>query len=147
MIALLQRVRKASVEVNAETVASIDQGLLVLIGVSPDDNRAVADKLLSKLLSYRVFSDVDDKMNLSLQDVSGGLLLVPQFTLAADTRRGKRPSFTSAAPPALGKELFDYLLGQARQLHTPVGSGIFGADMDVSLINHGPVTFRLEVTA
>ena len=145
MKALLQRVRAARVEVDGEVVGAIDQGLLVLIGVEPQDSEASADKLLHKLLNYRVFSDADGKMNLSLSDVAGGLLLVSQFTLAADTRSGRRPSFSSAAPPALGAELFDYLLEQARQKHVQVASGRFGADMQVHLINDGPVTFLLEV--
>ncbi|WNW12970.1 D-aminoacyl-tRNA deacylase [Pseudomonas sp. DTU_2021_1001937_2_SI_NGA_ILE_001] len=145
MKALLQRVRGARVEVGGEVVGAIDQGLLVLVGVEPQDTPASADKLLHKLLNYRVFSDAEGKMNLSLRDVQGGLLLVSQFTLAADTRSGMRPSFSKAAPPALGAELFDYLLQQARTLHPAVGSGVFGADMQVHLVNDGPVTFLLEV--
>jgi len=116
----------------------------VLVGVEPQDTRASADKLLHKLLNYRVFSDADGKMNLSLNDVGGGLLLVSQFTLAADTKSGMRPSFSKAAPPALGAELFDYLLEKAKTSHGTVASGQFGADMQVHLINDGPVTFLLE---
>lgn len=144
MKGLLQRVRTARVEVEGEVVGAIDAGLLVLVAVEPGDTEAQADKLLHKLLNYRVFSDANGKMNLSLADVAGGLLLVSQFTLAADTRSGMRPSFSSAAPPALGRQLFDYLLAQARALHPTVQSGRFGADMQVHLINDGPVTFMLQ---
>jgi D-tyrosyl-tRNA(Tyr) deacylase len=144
MKGLLQRVRSARVEVEGEVIGSIDQGVLVLVGVEPHDTRASADKLLHKLLNYRVFSDSDGKMNLSLKDVAGGLLLVSQFTLAADTKSGMRPSFSKAAPPALGAELFDYLLIQASKAHGTVAAGQFGADMQVHLINDGPVTFLLE---
>ncbi|PAV47162.1 D-tyrosyl-tRNA(Tyr) deacylase [Pseudomonas sp. HAR-UPW-AIA-41] len=144
MKALIQRVRKAHVEVAGEVVGAIDQGLLVLVGVEPQDSEASAAKLLHKLLNYRVFSDSDGKMNLSLTEVSGGLLLVSQFTLAADTRKGLRPGFSTAAPPALGEALFDHLVGLARQQHDPVATGRFGADMQVHLINDGPVTFLLE---
>ncbi|TDV66104.1 D-aminoacyl-tRNA deacylase [Pseudomonas sp. LP_7_YM] len=144
MKGLLQRVRGARVDVAGETVGAINQGLLVLVGVEPQDTRASADKLLHKLLNYRVFSDADGKMNLSLKDVGGGLLLVSQFTLAADTRSGMRPSFSKAAPPAWGAELFDYLLEEAKTSHATVASGQFGADMQVHLVNDGPVTFLLE---
>ncbi|MGE6530448.1 D-aminoacyl-tRNA deacylase [Pseudomonas sp. NPDC077382] len=144
MKALIQRVRQARVEVADEVVGSIDQGLLVLVGVERVDDRARADKLLHKLLRYRVFSDENGKMNRSLSDVSGGLLLVSQFTLAADTGSGLRPSFSTAAPPALGEELYDYLVVQARLQHANVACGRFGADMQVYLQNDGPVTFLLE---
>jgi D-tyrosyl-tRNA(Tyr) deacylase len=144
MKGLLQRVSGARVEVAGESVGAIDRGLLVLIGVEPQDTRASADKLLHKLLNYRVFSDTDGKMNLSLSDIGGGLLLVSQFTLAADTKNGLRPSFSKAAPPALGAELFDYLLAQAKVMHPIVAAGQFGADMQVHLVNDGPVTFLLE---
>ncbi|MEE4920374.1 D-aminoacyl-tRNA deacylase [Pseudomonas alliivorans] len=144
MKALLQRVQGARVEVGGEVVGAIDQGILVLVGVEPQDTRANADKLLHKLLNYRVFSDTDGKMNLSLRDVGGGLLLVSQFTLAADTKSGMRPSFSKAAPPALGAALYDYLLDQARIAHSTVAAGQFGADMQVHLVNDGPVTFLLE---
>jgi D-tyrosyl-tRNA(Tyr) deacylase len=144
MKGLLQRVRGARVEVDGQIVGAIDQGLMVLVGVEPQDTQASADKLLHKLLNYRVFSDADGKMNLSLRDVEGGLLLVSQFTLAADTKSGMRPSFSKAAPPALGAELFGYLLKQAKSSHSVVGSGQFGADMQVHLVNDGPVTFLLE---
>jgi D-tyrosyl-tRNA(Tyr) deacylase len=144
MKGLIQRVTQAKVDVAGQTIGAIDQGLLVLVGVEPQDTPASADKLLHKLLNYRVFSDADGKMNLSLTDIGGGLLLVSQFTLAADTRSGLRPGFSTAAPPALGAELFDYLVAQAQQKHATVATGQFGADMQVSLTNDGPVTFLLE---
>ena len=145
MIGLLQRVIQASVSVEGEVIGSIDRGLMVLVGVERNDTEAQADRLLERLLGYRVFSDADDKMNLSLKEVQGGLLLVPQFTLAADTQKGTRPSFSSAAVPEQGQQLFDYLLSQAQQVYTNVASGRFGADMQVSLTNDGPVTFWLQV--
>ncbi|MCP3750143.1 MULTISPECIES: D-aminoacyl-tRNA deacylase [unclassified Pseudomonas] len=145
MKGLLQRVRGARVDVEGKTVGAIDQGLLVLVAVEPGDTRAHADKLLHKLLNYRVFSDPQGKMNLSLKDIGGGLLLVSQFTLAADTQNGLRPSFSTAAAPALGAELFDYLLAQAQTQHATVASGQFGADMQVHLVNDGPVTFMLQI--
>ncbi|TFF41351.1 D-aminoacyl-tRNA deacylase [Pseudomonas sp. RIT623] len=145
MKGLIQRVRGARVEVAGEIVGAIDQGLLALVAVEPEDSPEHADKLLHKLLNYRVFSDEQGKMNRSLKDVGGGLLLVSQFTLAADTRSGMRPSFSTAAPPALGAELFDYLLLQARRQHPQVASGRFGADMQVHLVNDGPVTFMLQI--
>ena len=144
MKALLQRVSQARVDVAGECVGAIAGGLLVLVGVEPQDTPASADKLLHKLLNYRVFNDAAGKMNLSLKDVAGGLLLVSQFTLAADTKSGLRPGFSTAATPALGVELFDYLLAQARQQHATVACGQFGADMQVHLINDGPVTFLLQ---
>ena len=144
MKGLLQRVRGARVEVAGQVVGAIDQGLLVLVAVEPSDTAASADKLLHKLLNYRVFSDDEGKMNLSLKDIGGGLLLVSQFTLAADTKSGLRPSFSTAAPPALGEALFEHLLSQAQQLHGTVASGRFGADMQVHLVNDGPVTFLLQ---
>lgn len=144
MKALIQRVRCARVEVAGEVVGAIDQGLLVLVGVEPQDTPASVEKILHKLLNYRVFSDAAGKMNLSLSDVGGGLLLVSQFTLAADTKGGLRPSFSSAAPPALGAELFDLLVARARARHPQVATGQFGADMQVHLVNDGPVTFLLE---
>jgi len=145
MIALLQRVTQAQVTVNGNSIATIDDGLLVLIGVEKNDTELQADRLLTRVLGYRLFADDQDKMNLSVQDVSGGLLLVPQFTLAADTSTGKRPSFSSAALPADGKHLFDYMARQAKMLHSPVATGQFGADMQVALVNNGPVTFWLQV--
>ena len=145
MRALIQRVREARVEVDGACVGEIGQGLLALVGVQPADDAASVQRLLQRLLNYRVFSDADGKMNLSLRDVQGGLLLVSQFTLAADTRSGLRPSFSTAAPPAQGRELFELLLSEARAQHAPVASGRFGADMQVQLINDGPVTFLLDV--
>lgn len=145
MIALLQRVLESKVIVDGKTIGSIDQGLMVLLGVEKNDDQAIADKLLQRILKYRVFSDAQDKMNLSLRDVCGGLLLVPQFTLAADTQSGLRPSFSSAAPPQQGKELFNYFVEQARAHYDKVERGEFGADMKVHLINDGPVTFHLKV--
>lgn len=144
MKALIQRVKRASVEVEGNVVGSIDSGLLALIGVEKHDDGASVEKLLHKLLHYRVFSDADGKMNHNLQQVNGGLLLVSQFTLAADTRKGLRPSFSSAAPPAQGEALFNLLVTQARTEWPNVATGEFGADMQVALINDGPVTFLLE---
>ena len=144
MIGLLQRVSEARVAVEGEVIAAIGRGLLVLVGVERGDGRTQADRLLERLAGYRVFADGDGRMNLSVHDVGGGLLLVPQFTLAADTRKGMRPSFTSAAVPEQGAVLFDYLVTQARKIHRPVSAGRFGADMQVSLINDGPVTFWLR---
>jgi D-tyrosyl-tRNA(Tyr) deacylase len=145
MIGLLQRVSRANVRVDGAVIGAIEQGLLVLIGIERGDGPAQAGRLLERLLGYRVFPDAEDKMNLSLRDIGGGLLLVPQFTLPADTRKGMRPSFTPAAPPAEGKALFDYLLTQARQTHGKVACGRFGANMQVELVNDGPVTFWLHV--
>ena len=144
MIGLLQRVREAQVVVAGETVGAIERGLLVLVGVQRGDDEARAERLLERLLGYRVFPDAQDRMNLSLRDIDGGLLLVPQFTLAADTRKGTRASFTSAAPPDEGERLFDHLVERALASHPWVATGRFGADMQVGLINDGPVTFWLE---
>ncbi len=144
MLGLIQRVSQARVEVAGETVGAIGRGILALIGVQKNDTEAAADRLLQRILGYRIFPDADDKMNLSLTDIQGGLLLVPQFTLAADTRKGMRPGFSSAAPPQEGERLFQYLLQRAQEQHAPVASGRFGADMQVALINDGPVTFWLE---
>ena len=145
MIGLLQRVRSARVEVENKNVGAIERGLLVLVGMEQGDNESKADRLLERLLGYRVFPDADGRMNLSVRDIAGGLLLVPQFTLAADTDKGMRPSFTPAAAAAEGQRLFEYLLGRARMQHAPVAAGVFGADMQVTLTNDGPVTFWLEV--
>ncbi|HEY5683483.1 MAG TPA: D-aminoacyl-tRNA deacylase [Sulfuricaulis sp.] len=145
MIGLLQRVRSARVEIENKTVGAIERGLLVLVGMEQGDDESRADRILERLLGYRVFPDAAGKMNLSVRDIGGGLLLVPQFTLAADTDKGMRPSFTPAAAPALGQRLFDYLVTQARTRHEPVGAGVFGADMQVTLTNDGPVTFWLDV--
>ncbi|WP_018139731.1 MULTISPECIES: D-aminoacyl-tRNA deacylase [unclassified Thioalkalivibrio] len=144
MIALIQRVTEAAVNIGGERAGAIGPGLLALVAVQPDDSEAAARRLLERLLGYRVFADAEGRMNLSLQDTGGGLLLVPQFTLAADTRKGMRPSFTSAASPEHGQALFDYLAKQAQASHPQVASGCFGADMQVSLVNDGPVTFWLE---
>jgi len=144
VIGLLQRVTQASVTVDSEIVGQIGQGLLVLVGVQKQDNEQSTARLLERLLGYRVFPDDQGKMNLGLKDISGGLLLVPQFTLSADTKKGMRPSFSSAAPPQMGEELFTKLVELARQQYHDVATGIFGADMQVSLINDGPVTFILE---
>ena len=146
MIGLLQRVSRAEVRVAQECVGAIERGLLVLVGVERADTEREADRLLERLLGYRVFADAAGKMNLSVQDVAGGVLLVPQFTLAADTNKGARPSFSSAASPEEGRRLFEYLERQARARHSPVAAGRFGADMQVSLTNDGPVTFWLRVS-
>ncbi|MGE0079809.1 MAG: D-aminoacyl-tRNA deacylase [Thiohalomonadaceae bacterium] len=145
MIGLLQRVSEARVVVAGEVVGEIGRGLLVLVGVENGDSEAQAERLLERLLGYRVFPDAEDRMNLSLRDVQGGLLLVPQFTLAADTAKGMRPSFTPAADPAEGRRLFDFLTTRGRAVHGPVATGVFGADMKVQLVNDGPVTFWLRV--
>lgn len=145
MKALLQRVSQAQVRVNNTVVGAIDAGLLVFVCAEPNDTPATADKLLAKILKLRVFSDANQKMNRSLQDMQGGLLLVSQFTLAANCSKGNRPSFTQAAAPALGKALFDYLCNQAMQQYHTVQSGVFGADMQVALVNDGPVTIWLDV--
>ncbi len=147
MIALLQRVSAAQVVVDGATVGAIGQGLLVLLGVEAGDTTAAADRLLERLLNYRVFTDDAGKMNLSLRDIGGGLLLVPQFTLVADTRKGLRPGFSAAAAPEQGRALFDHVVAQARRTHAHVAQGAFGADMKVSLTNDGPVTFWLQVGA
>jgi D-tyrosyl-tRNA(Tyr) deacylase len=145
MIALLQRVARADVVVDGETVGAIGKGLMVLVCAERDDTEKEADALLAKLLSYRVFSDEQGKMNRSVTDVEGELLLVPQFTLAADTQSGTRPSFTPAASPEDGKRLFDHFVQQARGKHVKVETGRFGANMQVSLTNDGPVTFWLQI--
>lgn len=144
MIALLQRVVAASVQIDGETVADIRRGLLVFVGVKPTDTEDAALRILARLLKYRVFGDEAGKMNLSLQQIAGDLLLVPQFTLAADTRHGLRPGFSTAAQPALGQRLFEALVQAARAAHPRVESGRFGAHMRISLVNDGPVTFWLE---
>lgn len=144
MIGLLQRVSQASVSVDGRPVAAIGPGLLVLVGVRPSDGEAQADRLLERLLGYRVFGDEQGRMNRSLREHGGGLLLVPQFTLAADTQKGTRAGFSTAAEPGRARELFVYLVAQAHRTWPQVGSGEFGADMQVSLVNDGPVTFWLE---
>lgn len=145
MIGLLQRVSEARVVVDRATIGQIGRGMLVLVCAERGDTSREADALLNKLLSMRVFSDGEGKMNLNLAQVEGGLLLVPQFTLAADTRSGTRPSFTPAAPPALASELFDYTVQRAREAHPQVETGRFGADMQVALVNDGPVTFWVHL--
>jgi D-tyrosyl-tRNA(Tyr) deacylase len=144
MIALLQRVLEAEIRVQGAAVASIKHGLLVFVGVRPDDDAATAQKLLDRVLKYRVFADEHGKMNLNLSQIEGDLLLVPQFTLAADTRHGLRPGFSTAATPDLGRRLFEGLITAARAQHPRVECGVFGADMQVALVNDGPVTFWLE---
>ncbi|GGY51529.1 D-aminoacyl-tRNA deacylase [Pseudoduganella albidiflava] len=144
MIGLLQRVTAAQVVVEGAVVGAIDAGLMVLVCAEKGDTEKEAEALLGKLLSYRVFSDDAGKMNRSVTDVAGGLLLVPQFTLAADTRSGTRPSFSPAAAPADGQRLFDHFVRQARARHGIVATGQFGADMKVTLTNDGPVTFWLQ---
>jgi D-tyrosyl-tRNA(Tyr) deacylase len=145
MIGLIQRVTQASVEVDGTVIGAIEKGLLVLVGVQKHDTESHAERLLQRLLGYRVFADEAGKMNLSVSEIRGELLLVPQFTLAADTKKGMRPSFSSAAPPQEGKRLFEALVGRAREDYEYVATGQFGADMKVSLVNDGPVTFWLEV--
>lgn len=145
MIALIQRVSEARVVVDGETTGAIGPGILALVGVEKGDTESEAKRLLERLLGYRIFSDDEGKMNRSVVDTAGGLLLVPQFTLAADTNKGTRPSFSSAAPPAEGERLFDFFVVSARALHARVETGRFGADMKVSLLNDGPVTFWLQV--
>lgn len=145
MIALLQRVSEASVVVNGNVVGEVDRGILAMIGIERGDSEKQADRLLQRMLAYRIFPDAADRMNLDIREAGGGLLLVPQFTLAADTNRGNRPSFTPAAPPAEGKRLFEYLVGRADGVLENVQRGVFGADMKVRLLNDGPVTFWLQV--
>jgi len=144
VIALLQRVSEAKVIVSGQCIASIDQGILALIGVQSGDNEDTAEQFISRIINYRLFADEEDKTNLSLIDIEGGLLLVPQFTLAANTKKGRRPSFTSAAPPELGKSVFQSMVDLARNRYAQVEAGRFGADMAVHLINDGPVTFILD---
>ncbi|MGI9288529.1 MAG: D-aminoacyl-tRNA deacylase [Pseudomonadales bacterium] len=144
MRAMLQRVTEASVTVDGVITGAIDHGLLVLLGVDKDDNQQAACKLVDKLLAYRVFADDEGKMNRSVSDIQGDVLIVSQFTLSADTRKGLRPSFSSAAAPALASELYDYVVEYARSKHDSVTTGVFGANMQVQLTNDGPVTFLLE---
>jgi D-tyrosyl-tRNA(Tyr) deacylase len=145
VIGLLQRVSRAEVDVAGERVAAIGHGLLVLVGIERHDSEREAARLLERVLAFRVFPDADGRMNLSLTDIGGALLLVPQFTLAADTRKGTRPSFSSAAAPEEGRRLFEFLVDRARTSGVQVAAGSFGADMQVSLTNDGPVTFWLHV--
>lgn len=144
MKALIQRVTSAQVEVENKVVGQIQQGIVAFIGVEQEDSTENADRLLHKMINYRIFADDKNKMNLSLRDVQGGLLLVSQFTLVASTTRGLRPSFSRAGSPELSKTLFDYLILQAKKRSITLQAGIFAADMQVSLVNDGPVTFNLE---
>ena len=145
MIALIQRVNWSRVEVDGETIGSIEQGITALIGIEKQDTEADARRLCERILGYRIFSDQDDKMNLCLRDTKGGLLVIPQFTLAADTQKGTRPSFSTAAPPEIGRKVFDYFYSYCQQQYSIVETCSFGADMQVSLCNDGPVTFWLQV--
>ena len=145
MRALLQRVSRASVTVGGDTVGEIEQGLLVFLGLDQGDDDALAEKMLDKLLAYRMFADENGRMNHSVRDVSGGVLLVSQFTLSADTSKGLRPGFSSAMPPADAQALYDRILAALSKRHPRVAAGRFGADMQVSLVNDGPVTFLLEM--
>jgi D-tyrosyl-tRNA(Tyr) deacylase len=142
--ALLQRVSRASVHIDDRCVGEIGAGLLVLLGLDRGDDRAVADRLLARLLAYRVFADEQGRMNRSVVDIAGGVLLVSQFTLSAETGKGLRPSFSRALAPAEAEPLYDYMLAALGRLHQPVAGGVFGAAMQVSLVNDGPVTFLLE---
>ncbi len=144
MIGLIQRVRRAEVSSGGKPLGAIQRGILALIGVRRGDGRTAADRLLERLLAYRIFPDETGRMNLSLRQAGGGLLLVPQFTLAADTRKGTRAGFSTAAAPEEARELFEYLLERANAVHAPVAAGKFAADMQVELVNDGPVTFWLE---
>jgi D-tyrosyl-tRNA(Tyr) deacylase len=144
MITIIQRVTSAKVTVNQQDIGSIGTGILALVAVEKNDTQKEAERLLERILNYRIFSDEADKMNLSVRDINGGLLLVPQFTLAANTQKGNRPSFASAAPPEQGRELFSYLQQYAISVYSTVQFGEFGADMQVALINNGPVTFTLR---
>jgi D-tyrosyl-tRNA(Tyr) deacylase len=146
VIALLQRVTEAAVHVNGREVAAIEKGIMALVAVQRGDTARQADRLLERVLAYRIFPDDEGRMNLDVRQAGGGLLLVPQFTLAANTNKGNRPSFASAATPEEGKRLFEYTVDRATQAFGPTGSGIFGADMKVSLVNDGPVTFWIEVS-
>jgi len=143
MITIIQRVLQATVTINGVDIGNINQGILALVAVEKQDSKKQADRLLERILNYRIFADEDNKMNLSLGDINGGLLIVPQFTLAADTQKGNRPSFTSAAPPEKGLEIFNYFQQRAKTLYPSAEFGRFGADMQVALINDGPVTFTL----
>ncbi len=145
MLGLIQRVSSASVSVSGEVVGEIQQGILLLLGIQKTDTEETANKLIDKILAYRIFADADNKMNCNVQQIDGGILVVSQFTLAADTNKGLRPSFSSAAPPQQAKERYDYFVTQLRNKHEKVATGIFAADMQVSLINDGPVTFILEM--
>lgn len=144
MLALIQRVTNATVQVERQTIGEIQQGILALVGIEKADSEKQADRLLEKILHYRIFSDPNGKMNLSVQDIQGGLMLVSQFTLVADTQSGTRPGFSTAMDPETSKKLFAYLIRQAETLHRPVATGAFGANMQITLCNDGPVTFILK---
>ena len=145
MLGLIQRVKQAAVDVNGERVGEIEQGLLLLLGLEKTDTEVTADKLIDKVLAYRLFSDEQNKMNCNIQQVNGGVLVVSQFTLVADTKKGLRPSFSCAMPPADAEKLYDYFVMHLRIKHAKVATGIFAADMQVSLVNDGPVTFMLNM--
>jgi D-tyrosyl-tRNA(Tyr) deacylase len=144
MITIIQRVLTAKVTVNQLDIGKIETGIMALVAVEKTDTEKQAERLLERILNYRIFADTEDRMNLSLREINGGLLLIPQFTLAANTDKGNRPSFASAAPPEFGKQLFDYLQQHAINIYPSVQFGEFGADMQVALINDGPVTFTLR---
>jgi len=145
MLGLIQRVKKAAVDVDNERVGEIEQGLLLLLGLEKTDTEATANKLIDKILAYRIFADEKNKMNANVQQIKGGILVVSQFTLAADTQKGLRPSFSCAMPPAEAEKLYNYFVAQLHLKHAKVATGIFAADMQVSLVNDGPVTFMLKM--
>lgn len=145
MLGLIQRVKRASVDVNNERVGEIEQGILLLLGIEKTDTQAAADKLIDKVLAYRIFADDQNKMNCNVQQINGGVLVVSQFTLAADTQKGLRPSFSCAMPPAEAEQLYNYFVMAMRAKHAKLAARIFGADMQVSLVNDGPVTFMLKM--
>ena len=145
MLGLLQRVKRASVDVSGECVGKIDQGILLLLGIEKTDTEVTANKLIDKMLAYRLFADEQNKMNCNVQQINGGILVVSQFTLAADTNKGLRPSFSSASPPGQAQALYNYFVERLRLKHSPIATGIFAADMQVSLVNDGPVTFMLKM--
>jgi len=144
MLTVIQRVTHANVIVKQQQIGAIERGIVALIAIEKNDTKKEAKQLIDRIINYRIFADMDDKMNLSLKSIDGGLLLIPQFTLAADTRKSNRPSFTPAAPPVIAHALFDDLLDYAKQQHPHVASGLFGADMQLTLCNDGPVTFTLK---
>ncbi|MES2822522.1 MAG: D-aminoacyl-tRNA deacylase [Pseudomonadota bacterium] len=145
MQGLIQRVKSAAVDVDSQRVGEIAQGILLLLGIEKNDTQLTADKLIDKILAYRIFADEQNKMNCSVRDINGAVLVISQFTLAADTNKGLRPSFSKAAAPAAAQALYDYFVTQLRNKHSAVAAGIFAADMQVSLINDGPVTFLLQM--
>jgi D-aminoacyl-tRNA deacylase len=145
MLGLIQRVKRASVDVNNECVGEIEQGILLLLGIEKTDTQGTADKLIDKILAYRLFADEQNKMNCNVQQIDGGVLVVSQFTLAADTQKGLRPSFSCAMPPVEAEQLYNYFVSTMRAKHASIATGIFGADMQVSLVNDGPVTFMLKM--